>query len=186
MSPSVPGSRCSLRSRSASLWPPLVGDERSPTSGGAGAGRAFDQCLVGNWKQTQWQADVDVGALTGHAAPGTVHVSGEGRDWTIFPSGRSLESIIGAFYYGTSADGRAVKLRYGGSITWTLTTTDKKTLSITNGDGAIDLTISIDNTEVYNGKLPLDNRDNIPYTCHASTWQITGPHPNDAARYTRL
>ncbi|WP_203905070.1 hypothetical protein [Virgisporangium aliadipatigenens] len=146
--------------------------------------RALDPCLVGNWKQEEWHADVDVGALTQRPDIGTVWMSGNGRFWTIFPSGTAMDGNIVVNYHGTSADGRTIRLSYSGSARYKMTTTNNK-INLAGLDSTVDLTIYVNDTEIHSRQLSAENRDNIPYSCRGDTWEVTGPGPNDRARYTR-
>jgi hypothetical protein len=152
--------------------------DRDPDGAGPGgspstASGPIDACLVGSWRQKDYQHDValgdtDVGKREGL---GTVRMTGGGRKWVINADGSAEEDDTATRYTGKTADGRTVDAVFSGTTSWTLRTEVGKLIY-----AGIDSTarISIQVAGSQKGVIELEpNMDPQTYSCTGDVWRTS-------------
>jgi hypothetical protein len=151
------------------------------TASGAGSPTGpIDKCLVGTWKQTEYQnniefSDLEVGKRENL---GKIKMSGGGKKWTINADGSAEEDDSETRYRGRAADGRAIEAVFSGSSRWTLKTADGKII-FAGVDGNTSVVINVDGRAA--GRIDLKpNNDPVPYTCTGDSWRTTSSKGDDS------
>jgi hypothetical protein len=155
-----------------------------PTPSAAGP---VDPCLVGKWKQTNYQkfvelSDTDVGK---REKLGKIKFTGGGKKWEIRADGSAVEDDTATVYTGKTDDNRPVNATWEGRSEWKVTTKDG-VMSFAGGESTTTVTISVNGAP--KGRIELQpNLDPIPYTCTGDIWRTAGRDgsPDDFARYDR-
>jgi hypothetical protein len=156
------------------------GKNNNPVAAGSPTDGKIDKCLVGKWKQTDYQknvplADTEVGKREKLA---TIKFGGHGKAWTIQEDGSAIEDDSNTVYTGKTDDGRIVTATYTGTTTWKLTTGDRKIYYAGIKSDAV-ITIAVDGRDA--GRIRLEpNSDPVNYTCVSDVWRTTNPTDLDS------
>ncbi|GGM73374.1 hypothetical protein ACFFX1_47410 [Dactylosporangium sucinum] len=146
-----------------------------------------DTCLIGNWRQSQYGATMDLSSVSdGKNKPlGTVRVTGSGRLWRITADGRATEDFTSTRYSGRTDDGRGVDLTFTGTNEWTLKTQDGQLLFVSTGS-TVELTITVDGKQAEKTRVEPHNNPQ-PYTCLPNSWKTQSLTDTTAsAQYDRV
>lgn len=158
----------------------MRGDEETPiasttpSSATTSAG-PVDSCLVGEWRQTLYQHNVDLSGSDVGAEEdlGTIKMTGGGKKWTIKADGSAIEDDSETVYTGMTDDGREVEAKFSGITTWKLETKDRQ-IFFSGVSGDTEVVISVDGDQA--GKIALEpNYDPANYTCAENAWRVTRP-----------
>ena len=145
-----------------------------------------DKCLVGKWKQTTYQHNVDLTdtEVGKRENLGKIKFTGGGKIWEIRDDGSAVEDDTATVYTGKADDGRTIKAAWEGRTEWKLSTKDG-VLSFAGGEATTVVTINVDGSA--KGRIELEpNLDPTPYTCNGDIWRTSGKDSaNDFARFDR-
>jgi hypothetical protein len=150
--------------------PATTGAAASPATTGAGG---FDECLIGNWRQTQYSAGFDLsGTLDRAGKPvGQIKTTGDGRRWKITSTGAATETFDDAEYKGTTTDGRLVTLTFTGGHEWKLKTSNGRILfELTSTN--LEISVLVDGYRTPSEKVNPQNNP-LPYQCSGNSWTAT-------------
>jgi hypothetical protein len=146
-----------------------------------------DACLVGSWRQKDYQrdvvlADTDVGKRENL---GTVRMTGSGKKWVVSADGSAEENDDETRYSGRTADGRTVDAVFSGSTSWTLRSETGK-LIYAGIDSTAQIKIQVDG--VQKGLINLEpNQDPQTYSCTGNVWRTSSSAGSSSfSTYERL
>lgn len=150
---------------------PTANPPASGASGGPNGG--FDQCLVGQWQETDYQHNVDLSDTeVGKSQKlGKIKFTGSGLKWTINADGTAVEDDSDVVYTGSTTDKHTVTAKGEGTVNWKLSIQDRK-IYFAGISGTSAITIAIDGAD--KGRIEFQpNQDPIPYTCVGDVWRTT-------------
>jgi hypothetical protein len=156
------------------------GKNNNPVGAGSSTDGKIDKCLVGKWKQTDYQknvplADTDVGKRDKLV---TIKFSWHGKVWTILEDGSATEDDSSTAYTVKTDDGRIVTATYTGTTAWKLTSSDRK-INYAGVKGDAVVTIAADGKLA--GRIRLEpNTEPVNYTCVSNVWRTTNPTDPDS------
>jgi hypothetical protein len=146
-----------------------------------------DACLVGSWRQQNYQRDVELGdtEVGKRENLGTVRMTGDGKKWVINADGSAEENDDETRYSGKTADGRTVDAVFSGSTSWTLRTeTGKLIYAGINSTAQISIRVA----GVEKGVIELEpNTDPQTYSCTGDVWRTSSSTDRSSfSTYERL
>jgi len=162
-------------------------DGATPTGSPSTSSGPVDACLVGSWRQKDYQRDVVLGdtEVGKRENLGTVRMTGGGKKWVIDADGSAEENDDETRYSGRTADGRTVDAVFSGSTSWTLRTETAKVF-YAGVDSSAQISIRVGG--VQKGVIELEpNTDPQSYSCTGDVWRTTpSGSGSDFSTYERL
>ncbi|GAB3839845.1 hypothetical protein ACFPIJ_34405 [Dactylosporangium cerinum] len=145
----------------------------SPSTSAAGGAGGFDECLIGNWRQTKYSAGFDLsGTLDRAGKPvGQIKTTGDGRRWKITSTGAATETFDDAEYKGSTTDGRLVTLTFTGGHEWKLKTSNGRILFELVSTN-LEISVLVDAYRAASEKVNPQNNP-MPYQCAGNSWTAT-------------
>lgn len=157
------------------------------TTAAASQSGPVDTCLVGKWKQSNFQKTVDFAGtdIEKREGIGKVKMVGSGKTWTINADGSAIEDDSKFVYSGKDDKGRTITATFSGTTEWRLKTVGR-TIEYAGKESDSALVVTIDGRKA--GTITLEpNLDPVNYTCVDDVWRTTPPtEPDTFSRYDRV